>query len=116
MAVSRKMPSIRETPTSTSQSRWPETSVKIRPMRAGPSTMIETRVWMRPMTVGHIVGSSPLRELLRLADVADRLGRLVRDRELQPEALPEPEALHVLRSHAVAHEAAGLVLEPGDRV
>src|SRR5205085_7894979 len=102
--------------TRTSQSQWPETSEKMRPMTAGPRTMIDTRVWMRPMTVGHISVSSPLRELLGLADLADRLGRLVGQGELHPEARPERAALDVLRSHAVAHEAAALVLEARDRV
>src|SRR3954451_6741261 len=101
MAVSRKIPSIRYTPTSTSQSQWPETSEKIKPISAGPSRMIDTRVWMRPMTVGHISVRSPLRELLGLTDLADRLRRLVRQRQLHPEARRERAPLDVLGADAV---------------
>src|SRR5436190_21053210 len=85
----------------------------MRPMIAGP-TNVAVRVWTRPMTVGHI--GAPLRQLLRLADLADRLRGLARKRELQAELRGERAVLEVLGAGAVADEAARLVLEAGDRV
>src|SRR3954452_14800467 len=82
-------------------------------MIAGP-TKVAARVWTRPMTVGHT--GAPLRELLRLADLADRLRRLARERDLQAELRRERPVLQVLGAGAVADEAARLVLEPRDRV
>src|SRR3954465_15334096 len=41
-------------PASTSQSMCPDTSEKITPTRNGPRVQIATRVWRRPIGVGHM--------------------------------------------------------------
>src|SRR5215218_3510856 len=98
---------------STNQSRWPVISVMMRPRTAGPSRIVVTRVWTRPIGVGHI-RRSPLRELLGSADPPDRLDRPPRQMDLHPEARREAADLDPLGSGTVAHEAARDVLQPGD--
>src|SRR5215210_4681248 len=104
----------RYTPTRTIQSRWPVISVMIRPRTAGPNRIVVTRVWTLPVGVGHMSGL-PLRELLGLADSADRLDRPARQADLHRKSCREAAHLQPLGTRAVADEAARDVFEPRAR-
>src|SRR5437764_14493516 len=85
---------------------------RIVPSTAGRKR-IETRVWMRPIGVGHMVGS---RELFCFLDLADGLRRLVREAQLHREARREAAPRRRLGAAAVARDATREVREASDRV
>src|SRR5215212_6798893 len=97
----------------TTQPASPVISEMIAPRIAG-STSVATRVWMRPIGVGHIQGL--LGELLRFADLLERLRGRAGQLQLHGEAAREGALAEPLRANAVADEAPRDVLEPRNRV